>query len=174
MTLRNRLLELAARRPLAALGLVAAIPAIAIGAGVASHHDANDDANGSPRAILGRVWFDALPEKPTDDMNIWIWLGGGIGIHETGSFYRYGMDIFDFERQGDKVSMMYLHDKKKVETKFSIKACDEKPPFDLCLDLTNELGGRKRYYGFGANDEMEARIPWAKGVLRSAEARATR
>jgi hypothetical protein len=178
MTLRNRLLKLAARRPLAALGLAIAAPVAVVALVAGLRHeakvDASDDALGNPRAILGRVWFDALPEKSTDNVQLWIWLGGGIGLHETGSYFRFNLDLFDFERQGDKVLMTYLQDKKKVDTKFTIKPCDDKPPFDLCLDLANELGGRKRFYGFGANDDLEARVPWAKGVLRAAEARASR
>jgi hypothetical protein len=165
---------MAARRPLAALALACIFPlalSIAIGAHVLGSTEKHD-ALGSPRAVLGRVWFDAYPKKSTDQVQIWIWLGGGIGINETGSFWRTSFDIFEFERQGDKLSMVYLQDKKAVDTRFSIKACDEKPPFDLCLDLTNALGGRSRYYGFGDEDDMAARIPWSKTVLRAAEARA--
>lgn len=170
MSLRLRLLKLAARRPLLALALVAATPVLAISAVAASHHAA--EPLGNPRAVLGRVWFDRYPEKATDEVQIWIWFGGGIGIHDTGSVFRQATDVFEFERQGDKLSMVYLQDKKTAETRFSITACDEKPPFDLCLDLTNSLGGLKRYYGFGSVDDMASRIPWSKSVLRAAEARA--
>jgi hypothetical protein len=68
--------------------------------------------------------------------------------------------------------MVYLHDKKTAETRVKVAACDEKPPFDLCLDLTDALGGRTRYYGFGDMDDMTGRIPWSKGIMRAAEARA--
>lgn len=163
-----RLLKLAARRPLLALAVAAAAPILAITAATASL----TTTAGNPRAVLGRVWFDRYPEKLTDEAQIWIWFGGGIGIHDTGSFWRQTTDVFEFERQGDKLSMVYLQDKKPAETRFSITTCDEKPPFDLCLDLTNALGGSKRYYGFGDADDMTARIPWSKGVLRAAEARA--
>jgi hypothetical protein len=170
----TRIVRMAARRPLAALALACIFPlalSIAVVALLAGRTEKND-ALGNPRAVLGRVWFDAYPKKSTDNVQIWIWLGGGIGINETGSFWRTSFDIFEFERQGDKLSMVYLQDKKTVDTRFSIKACDEKPPFDVCLDLTNALGGHSRYYGFGDEEDMAARIPWAKTVLRSAEARA--
>jgi len=167
-----RLLKLAARRPLLALGLAAAVPAGLIAAAAGALSPRVDSAAGSPRAVLGRVWFDRYPDKATDEVQVWIWLGGGIGIHETGSYFRMSFDAFEFERQGDKLSMVYLQDKKKAETKFTVAACDEKPPFDLCLDLTDALGGRKRYYGFGDVDDMGSRIPWSRGLLRAAEARA--
>ena len=163
-----RVLQLAARRPLAALAVVcAAVPLLVIAAVAA-----RGEPLGSPRAVLGRVWFDRYPEKATDAVEVWIWLSSGVGIHETGSFWRLSIDLFEFERQGDKLSMTYLQDKKTAETRVAITACDEKPPFDLCLELTNALGGRTRYYGFGDLDDMAARIPWSKSVLRAAETRA--
>jgi hypothetical protein len=130
------------------------------------------DAAGSPRAVLGRVWFDRYPDKATDEIQVWIWFGGGVGIHETGSYFRTSFDVFEFERQGDKLSMVYLQDKKTAETRIKVTPCEEKAPFDLCLDLTDALGGRTRYYGFGDVDDMASRIPWSKSVLRAAEARA--
>jgi hypothetical protein len=168
--MRLHLLKLAARHPLLALAVVTATPILAIT--VAASHHVTTEPLGNPRAVLGRVWFDRYPEKLTDEAQIWIWFGGGIGVHDTGSFWRQTTDVFEFERQGDKLSMVYLQDKKTAETRVSITACDEKPPFDLCLDLTSPLGGQKRYYGFGDADDMAARIPWSKSVLRAAEARA--
>src|SRR5258708_5509299 len=131
-----RLLKLAARRPLFVLGAACALPLllIAVTAGLSARQ--RNEPLGNPRAVLGRVWFDRYPDKTTDEVQIWIWLGGGIGIHETGSFWRTTFDVFEFERQGDKLSMIYLQDKKTAETRVSITACEEKPPFDLCLDLT--------------------------------------
>ena len=173
MKLPIRLLKLAARRPLAALALVVAAPVLALtGAIVAARGPASEPLD-SPRAVLGRVWFDRYPEKITDEAQVWIWLGGGIGLHEQGSYFRRSLDIFEFERQGDKLDMTYLHDKKKVDTRFKVTRCDEKEPFDLCLDLTTSLGGHKRYYGFGDLDDMESRIPGSRSLLRAAEARAT-
>ncbi len=165
-----RLLKLAARRPLLALGVVCALPLLLIAAtaGLAGH----TEPLGNPRAVLSRAWFDRYPDKATDEVQLWIWFGGGIGIHETGSYWRSTFDLFEFERQGDKLSMTYLQDKKTAETRVKITPCEEKPPFDLCLDLTDALGGRTRYYGFGDLDDMGARIPWSKNLLRAAEARA--
>jgi hypothetical protein len=56
MSIRLRLLKLAARRPLVALAVLVAVPVLAIAAGVVRAVDA--DPAGSPRAVLGRVWFD--------------------------------------------------------------------------------------------------------------------
>jgi hypothetical protein len=167
-----RTARLAARRPLLALALCFSLPALGIVAALGGGGPAPAEARDNPRAVLGRVWFDRYPDKSTDEVQIWIWFGSGLGIHETGSFWRSAYDFFEFERQGNKISMIYFQDKKTAETRVKITACDEKPPFDLCLDLTDALGGRTRYYGFGDLDDMAARIPWSRSVLRAAEARA--
>jgi hypothetical protein len=168
-----RILRLAARHPLGALAFVSALPVIAATlVAVLVHSAGKSEVADNPRAVLGRVWFDQFPEKTTDATQVWIWLGGGIGIHESGSFWRSAFDIFEFERQGDKLSMTYLQDKKTAETRFKLSRCDDKPPFDLCLDLTTALGGRTRYYGFSRGDDEAAQVPWSRSMLRSAMARA--
>jgi hypothetical protein len=167
-----RTLKLAARHPLAALAFVAMLPVAALALVAAAHRAPDATADAPPRAVLSRIWLDRYPEKSTDEVQFWVWFGSGMGLHETGSYWRSSLDVFDFERQGDKLTIVYMQDKKSVETRFKVAACDEKPPFDLCLDLTNALGGRTRYYGFGDEDDMATRIPWSKAMLRSAEARA--
>jgi hypothetical protein len=170
MRLARSLLATAARRPLLALLLVAAVAFFALrgssGDGGASPED------GNPRLILGRVWFDQYPEKRTDTVQIFIFLGGGIGLYESGSVWRASTDIFDFERQGSKIHMTFLHDKTTAETKFKVTACDEKPPFDLCLDLDSSPRGPKRYYGFGDEEDFGRKVPWGRALVRAAESRA--
>src|SRR5579863_9755448 len=63
-----------------------------------------------PRLILGHVWFDHLPSSRMDEVWIGIWLGGGIGIYDHGSVYRSSIDLFEFERQGGRLSMKFLQD----------------------------------------------------------------
>lgn len=165
----RRLLVFAARRPLAALLLVPA--GLVAGLAALGPLRGTEDAAGNPRLVLNRVWFDQYPDKRTDEVQIWIFLGGGIGIHEKGSAYRATTDIFEFERQGDKLALTFLHDKKSAETKFAITACDEKPPFDLCLDLVDSPRGPRRWYGFGDEEEMARKVPWGRAMMRSAESR---
>lgn len=174
--MRRHLLLFAARRPLVALLSLILALTLLVGAGArallsGSSGEVEQDA-GNPRAILGRVWFDRYPEKRIEDIQIFIFLGGGIGIYEKGSAFRSSFDIFEFERQGDKVAMTFLHDKKAAETKFTVSACDDKPPFDLCLDLQDSPRGPKRYYGFGDEEDMARTVPWGRAVLKAAESRA--
>lgn len=172
----RRLLSFAARRPFVALALLASLALAPVAGGVAllagAWGGAEEAPAGSPRLILGRVWFDKYPEKRTEDVKILIFLAGGIGIYESGSAYRSSFDLFEFERQGDKVSLTFLHDRKSAETRFTVAACDERPPFDLCLDLADSPRGPKRYYGFGDEDDMARGVPWGRAMLKAAESRA--
>jgi|HubBroStandDraft_1064217.scaffolds.fasta_scaffold105131_2 hypothetical protein len=167
-----RLLKLAAKRPLLALALFLSVTLGVMTSAVLAlvSHDTLTD--GRPRLVLGRPWFDRFPTKATDEVDLWIWLGGGFGVHDKGSVWRSTVDVFEFERQTDKLSMVYLQDNKTLETHFKITECDEQPPFNLCLNVSPALGGLSRYYSFGDLDEMNARIPWAKATLGSADARA--
>jgi hypothetical protein len=125
------------------------------------------------RLLLNRVWFDRVPESNRDDVGLWIWLAGGIGIYQQGSAYRASMDIFEFERNGRGLAMSFLHDGAAHNTEFTIEACDELPPFDLCLTLLEAPRGRNRYYSFGATEDMAEHIPWSTRVMAAARAHAS-
>jgi hypothetical protein len=124
-----------------------------------------------PRAILNRVWFDKYPEKPRDTTHLWIFLGGGVAFYERGSYYRVAMEIFDFERQGDRMVITSLQDKKSVATPFKIERCDQEP-FDLCLTVETPARGPKTLYGFSHRGDQDAHAPSATAFQRAAEARA--
>ena len=125
-----------------------------------------------PRLVLGRVWLDRLPNGPRDDRELWVFLAGGIGIHEKGSWFRSTIEIFDFERQGGSLAITFLHDKSKARTKFTVASCDDKPPFKLCLMLDDPPRGPKKLYSFDDDDEMDRAMPWGKDELKLAEAKA--
>ncbi|NUP05109.1 MAG: hypothetical protein HOW73_03500 [Polyangiaceae bacterium] len=152
------------------LGIIAAIIALVVQRCV-PQSDEGAEADAAPRMLLGRVWFDKLPDRRTDSIDLWIFFGGGIGLHENGSSYRASFDLFEFERQGSRLEGSYLHDKKKLKTAFSVRACDDHPPFDLCLTLDAVDGKKVELYGFGDEEEMERAAPGTKGVLQAAKAR---
>jgi hypothetical protein len=124
------------------------------------------------RQILNRIWFDRYPESVRDDLSVWIFLGGGIGVYQTGSAFRAGFDVFDFERRGQTLDMRFLHDSARAELEFTIEKCDELPPFDLCLSLPNAPRGQSRYYSFDFGEEMESSIPWSRRLMAQARAHA--
>jgi hypothetical protein len=122
----------------------------------------------SPRAILSRAWFDAYPEKATDVFTLALYFSGGIGVYRTGSMYKNSIEFFEFERRGKALDLTLLQDKKAATTTFEIKACDDKPPFDLCLTLAQPVRGPKTLYGFAYEDDEAANLPWVQSIKREA------
>jgi hypothetical protein len=174
-----RILRLAARRPLASLAFVVLVAVGVVWGAVYSTIDctasapaleADDGVDANPRLILGRAWFDKLPEKATDEIDLWIFFGGGIGIHEKGSRFQAAFEIFDFERQGSKLQVTYLHSGKKASASFTIEKCEDKRPFNLCMTLTGLPGGTVKLYGFQYDDEQDAALPWARSRVEAAKA----
>jgi hypothetical protein len=126
----------------------------------------------APRAILSRLWFDRYPDQARDKVRLWIWLAGGIGITEYGSSYDAHFELFEFERQGDKVSMVFFQERKKAEAQFKIERCDDLPPFDLCLTLDQSPRGPRKLYGFGYDEDLALHVPWGPAAQRIARERA--
>ncbi len=180
-----RLLKIIARRR-GALGctssIVILIAAIAITVGLlkcgsdpaSELSTPESEAEAAPRLLLSRLWFDKLPAKPRDEIDLWIFFGGGIGVHENGSPFRASFDIFEFERRGSKIDATNLHDKKTWKTGFSVRECHDRDPFNACLTLEQVNGKKLELYGFMHEDEMEAAIPGSKSILASAKARAAK
>jgi len=84
-----RLLRLVARRPLVALA-VAGVTLISVlslltallAARATPAHEVDGSAN--PRQLIRRIWFDRYPEKSRDEVDLFIFFGGGFGIYEHG------------------------------------------------------------------------------------------
>jgi hypothetical protein len=141
-------------------------------AGASATSSASVPSPQEPRTVLNRVWFDRYPRKATDEIKLMLFLAGGIGVHQAGSAYRSANDVFDFERQGDLLSLTFLHDRKAASTRFVVTSCDEAPPFNLCLDMPNSPRGPRRYYGFGHDEDMEVHIPWSAKLKQAARSQA--
>src|SRR5262245_49542924 len=97
------LLRFFARRPLALVALTGAAllgaAAAAVAAASSTEPCAQDasaqvDPQDNPRKILSRGWFDSWPEKRRDNLKFFFFGGGGWGIFEEGSSYRYAVDVF--------------------------------------------------------------------------------
>jgi hypothetical protein len=125
-----------------------------------------------PRAVLGRYWFDRLPENERDSVSTYVFLAGGLAVREDGSFWRSTTEYFDLERRGNALSLASLHDGKKAELTFSIERCDDKPPFDLCLTLEGGGEAQRKLYGFTYGEDLSRALPrGGTGSARFARAR---
>ena len=163
----------AGRRPVCVLTRDAAIAVLRTGeAPQSARPDAPAALAKDPRLVLRRPWFDSYPKKRTDEIELWVFFGGGFGLHDKGSMWRSTVDFFDFERQGSKVNIVFLQDKKKQAVGFEVVECHDKPPFDLCLVLKDPLRGKTRRWSWDDDADMDAHVPWAREWRASAETRA--
>ncbi len=122
------------------------------------------ESNIEGRALLNRAWFDRLPTSAKDDVDLWIFFSGGIGLTLSGSGYRWKTEIFDLERAKNRLELVALQDKATLRLGFEIKACDDKPPFDACLHLSEPLRGKKVLYGFVDEEEAAHHHAWLRDV----------
>src|SRR6185436_2382228 len=129
-----------------------------------------DEADKAPRMVLGRVWLDKYPEKRADEITMVLFFAGGIGIEMKGSSFKRTIEIFELERQKDKLNITLLHDKRKANVKFKVESCDEKRPFDACLTFDPPFNGKTKLYGWLHEEEADKQAPWIREWKSSAEA----
>ncbi len=90
-----------------------------------------------------------------------------VGIFQRASLYDMRAELFEYRRDGQTLAFTFPQTGKTAKVGFTVSACRAKPPFDLCLDLSeNPWGGPKRYFGMRSQDEddatlrgMRARLP---------------
>jgi hypothetical protein len=133
---------------------------------------ANESPRGeNPALLLDRVWIDSEPKAYTDYINAMVALSDvPLGVFQKASAYHMTLEIFEFHRDGAKVRLRFPQTDTNKKFGYTIRTCNELPPFDLCLDLNkNPWGGPKRYYGLRDADS-EARVLGDLGVRLRAEA----
>jgi hypothetical protein len=112
-----------------------------------------------PALVLDRVWIDFKPEKYTDYAHAFLAVSyAPIGLFQKASQYQISLELFEFKRRAERLTLRFPQTGTQREIGFSIHACDDLPPFDLCLDLSeNPWGGPRRYYGL-ADPDQESKI----------------
>jgi len=140
------------------------LPALAALAAVAGCTPAPGE---DPSLLLGRVWVDSTPEKPTDYVHGAFFLQRpAIGVFQRASNYDFHFERFDYKREGQGVHFTFPQSGKTADVTYKVTACTERPPFDLCLDLSaNPWGGPKRLYGIRQQDEDSAALRSIKAHL---------
>lgn len=121
--------------------------------------------NEDPRLILNRPWIDAVPEKPTDYMNVFVMIDRqSIGVFQKASQYRLTAELFKHKRDKNSVTLAFPQSGKQAKVTYRVWECDDLDGMDLCLELSqNPWGGPKRYHS--ARD-------WERGQLGPIQARA--
>jgi hypothetical protein len=112
-----------------------------------------------PSLLIGRVWVESKPEKPTDYAHAaFLVHRPALGVFSRSSSYDFHFERFDYKRDGQRLDLTFPQTGRKAELTFTVTACDALPPFDLCLDLSaNPWGGPKRYYGKRKQDDEDER-----------------
>jgi hypothetical protein len=107
-----------------------------------------------PKLLYDRVWVDKLPEKHTDYMQAMFVVGARpIGVFQKASSYDMHLEVFFYTREGTTLKYRFPQSDKKGDFKYHVRACDDQPPFDLCLELSkNPWGGPRKYYGMREED----------------------
>jgi hypothetical protein len=113
-----------------------------------------------PSLLLGRVWIESEPEKPTDYVHgAFLLPRPALGVFQRSSSYDFHFERFDYRRDGRVLQLTFPQTGKTAEITFTVSACNTLLPFDLCLDLSdNPWGGPKRYFGMRKQDEDDAAL----------------
>jgi hypothetical protein len=121
-----------------------------------------------PGEIDGRAWVEKRPEKLTEYVHVAIFVSrANFALFERASSYDVHFELADVSRKDDKVSVYFPQSGRSATVSFKVKSCSDLPPFDLCLDLSdNPWGGPKRYYGFSQPDDESSQLGELAGQAR--------
>jgi hypothetical protein len=116
---------------------------------------------------MGRVWAESHPEKPTDYIQAVLVLPRpALGVFSRSSAYDFRIERFDYQREGQTLKLTFPQNGKTAQVTFTVTACNTLPPYDLCLDLSdNPWGGPKHYYGMREQDEDDATLRGMRASL---------
>jgi hypothetical protein len=157
------------RHKLFALALLAAVVGGLSLLGPHATRGGDTGALDDPGLVDNRLWVDGRPEKHTDYVHAAIFISrANFGLFERASSYDVRFEFFDMTRDPQRITLTFPQTNRSATIGFSVKACDEKKPFDLCLDLTsNPWGGPKRYYGFSQPEQERAQLGDVADRLRA-------
>jgi hypothetical protein len=122
-----------------------------------------------PGLLFGRVWLEKVPEKPTEYVQgSYVLETPALGMFQRASAYDFHVEIFQYDQDGGKLKLTFPQTDKSAKITYSIKGCDEMPPFDLCLTLSENpwKGGPKKYYGFRDAEDEAKHVPGVREELR--------
>lgn len=122
--------------------------------------EVSDEPGSDPALLLDRLWLDSKPEKYTDYTHVMFAVSyAPIGIFQKASSYQATAELYEFKRRDGRLSIHFPQTGSRHEVTYKIRTCDELPPFDLCMDLSeNPWGGPRRYYALADQDQEAARF----------------
>jgi hypothetical protein len=111
-----------------------------------------------PKAIDGRFWVEKRPEKYTEYVQGAFFVSrANFGVFERASSYDVRFEFAELTRKDTTMNVSFPQTGKSGRFTYKVTSCSVLPPFDLCLDISeNPWGGPRRYYGF-SKPENEAK-----------------
>jgi hypothetical protein len=122
-----------------------------------------------PGMLLNRLWLEKVPESPTEYIQgSYVMSTPEVGIFQRASAFDYHLELFRYDLSAGKLKLTFPQSDKSFKITFTIKGCDDLPPFDLCLTLSeNPWGGPKKYYGFRDSGDESKALPGVREAWSS-------
>ena len=141
------------RRWVIALVAVALLGAFFYGAGALFFGSSDDD----PELIFDRTWLTPVPEGDREFLHAMIVIRAyDMGLFYKASRYRVEEELFELDHDARTLKMRFPQTGRRATVRYTVSACDDMPPFELCLDLNrNPWGGPRRYYAFRDDEDAE-------------------
>lgn len=119
----------------------------------AFHFIAGTQSEDDELLIFNRYWMSKVPETETDYFyDFFILVQANRGAFAKMSHYRFEEEIFEYERSGQTLEVLFPQTDRRQAIRYEITRCDDYPPYGLCLDLSkNPWGGPTRYYSYAEN-----------------------
>lgn len=142
------------------VSIVVILILIAIGWWWFQHRDggANDESSAAhnPNEVFDRVWIDTKPQAYTDYVQAFVVLSDiPVGVFQKASSYKAEIELFEYSHKGNKFAVVFPQDQRKKSFGYKVFACDDLPPFDMCLTFSkNPWHGPKKYYSMSEPDAL--------------------
>lgn len=114
----------------------------------------------SEEIFVNRQWISHIPQEDTDLVDVLLFAefdqGNGMGLTAKVSQWRHHQDLFWWEAQNGRVKSTFPQ--HGIEERFSFKAyeCDDAPPpFELCLEVNEEMYYSRWEWTIDAANEAE-------------------
>jgi hypothetical protein len=118
-----------------------------------ARHTAELDAADGRRALVSHVWIDHMPTGPKDTFNVLVFDDESrSGVYNRARFYKGEYEMFAFQAEGKRLSLVFPDDGERAATKFKIERIDDEPPFVARLTLDDSPRGPDAYLGLSLED----------------------
>lgn len=157
------------RRGRRGLSLLAASAILGLGVfGVYSWFSSSTDED--EELLYERFWMTEMPDQEREYTHeFYITRSAPYGLFLRASMFRLEEEIFEYQAEGRRLSLTFPQDGRQASLEARVSRCDDHPPFDLCLELSeNPWGGPRRYFSFADEEEQSRRA--SPQLRRRAEA----